>query len=140
MRRVLVWLAAIIIVIGVGGVALILATVGVYGVMASSVAQRSAEIGVRMAFGARQADVLKLVVGQTMTLTALGLLLGVGLTMLLGLISSRLLAETFYGGSVIDAATFVLVMLLLATVALIASLIPARRATRVDPVVALRQE
>ena len=123
-----------------GGVALILATVGVYSVMASSVAQRSAEIGVRMAFGARQADVLKLVVGQTMALTALGLLLGVGLTMLLGLISSRLLAETFYGGSVIDATTFVLVMLLLATVALIASLIPARRATRVDPVVALRQE
>lgn len=123
-----------------GGVALILATVGVYGVMASSVAQRGAEIGVRMAFGARRIDVLKLVVGQGMALTAVGLALGVGLTVLLGVTSSRLLSETFYGASVIDAGTFVLAMLLLATVALIASLVPARRATRVDPMVALRQE
>lgn len=117
-------------------VALVLATVGIFGVTAYSVAERTREIGIRVALGARSSDVLKLVLAQGFRLAALGLLLG-----LVGAFAlTRLMAGMIYGVSATDAATFFTVALLLAAVALGACYIPARRALRVDPMVALRYE
>jgi len=119
-----------------GLLALTLAAIGIYGVTAYSVAQRTREIGVRMALGAEAVDVVKLIVRQGMTLTLAGL--AVGLTG--ALVMTRLMASVLYGVSATDATTFVVVPSLLALVVLIACYLPARRATRVDPVVALRCE
>jgi predicted permease len=118
------------------GIALVLASVGIYGVIAYSVAQRTQEIGIRMALGARHADVLGMVVRQGMALAAAGI--GVGLAG--ALLLTRLLKTLLFGVSAVDAATFILVPLGLAAVVLAATAIPARRATRVSPVVALRYE
>ncbi len=117
-------------------VALLLASIGIYGVMSYSVAQRSHELGIRMALGAARANVLRLVMRQGMTLVIIGLALGIG-----GAIGvTRLLESQLFGVNPTDPATFAIVALVLGSVALVATLVPALRATRVDPLVALRQE
>jgi ABC-type antimicrobial peptide transport system permease subunit len=125
-----------------GVMALLLATIGIYGVVSYSVAQRTRELGIRMALGALRSDILKLVVGQGMVLVGfglgIGLLLGVALTRVL--MSSLFETELLFGVSATDSLTFAGVTILLALVALAACYIPALRATKVDPVVALRYE
>jgi predicted permease len=119
-----------------GGLGLILASMGLYGVVAASVSRRTREIGIRMAIGAQRGDVLRLVVREGMALTGLGLTIGLGLSLL----ASRILRGLLYGIAPSDPLTFLAVALVLATIALGANLIPARRATEVDPLVALRYE
>ena len=119
-----------------GGTALLLALAGVYGVMAFSVARRRREIGVRVALGARPADVLRLVIGRAAILAVLGVAVGIVGAWAL----TRLLSGLLWGVATNDPATFVLTPLLLIAAALTASYVPARRALRVDPMVALRSE
>src|SRR5690606_14677310 len=119
---------------GFAGIALLLAAVGLYGVISYGVAQRRGEIGVRMALGADRAAILRLVVGQGMALAAAGLAAGlVGAFVL-----ARLLRSLLFGVTASDPATYLVVPVLLVLVALAASYLPASRAARVDPVVALR--
>ena len=118
------------------GVALVLAAIGLYGVMSYSVSWQTHEIGIRMALGANRTDVLRLVVQQGMKMTLIGLSLGLVGAFLM----SRVLIGMLYGVSPTDPLTFTGVSIVLLTVALLACLIPAQRATRVDPIVALRAE
>jgi putative ABC transport system permease protein len=118
------------------GSALLLAAVGIYGLIAYSVTQRTQEIGIRMALGARANDVLRMVLGQAAALAAAGIAIGaVGAAIL-----TRFMAGLLYQVKPLDAVTFIAVAAALAGVALIAAFVPGRRAASVDPVVALRAE
>jgi putative ABC transport system permease protein len=125
------WLLGIFAVL-----ALILAAVGIYSVMAYAVEQRGRELGIRLALGARSADVLRMVMGQGMRLAMVGVLLGIGTALALTQLMKRLL----FGVAAADPLTYGLIALLLTLVALLACWIPARRATKVDPMLALRAE
>lgn len=134
------WLADrrfLLLLVGVfAAAALALAAIGIYGVVAFSVARRTQEIGIRMAIGARRADVLRLVLGEGARMAALGVVIGLGASLAL----IRVMTTLLFGISATDPLTFVAVAVLLSLVALAASYIPARRAMRVDPMTALHYE
>ena len=130
-RRLSMFLLAIF-----AGLALALAAVGIYGIMSYTVAQRAHEVGIRMALGASSADVVRMVLGQSLGLTIGGILVGLAGSLAL----TNFLSSLLFNVKATDAATFLLVALILAIVALIASFVPAYRATTVDPVNALREE
>jgi len=115
---------------------LILGAVGIYGIVSYSVTQRTHEIGIRMALGARAANVLSLIMKNGLTLVLTGIVIGVGSAF--GL--TRFLATLLFGIEPTDAVTFVVVSAVFFVIAIVAALIPAMRATRVDPVIALRSE
>ena len=115
---------------------MVLAAIGIYGVIAYSVAQRTREIGIRMALGAQRTQMLTMVLRQSLTLVVIGLAIG----LLAALGATRVMATLLYGVGANDVSTYLIVVILLGGAALLASFIPARRAMKVDPMVALRYE
>ena len=130
-QRMNMWLSG-----ALGALALVLAAVGIYGVISFAVSQRTHEIGVRMALGAQEYNVLSIVVRQGMTLTMIGWSLGV----ILAVASTPIISSLLYGVTPMDPLASAGVSLVLIGVALLASYLPARRAARIDPMVALRDE
>jgi putative ABC transport system permease protein len=119
-----------------GLIGLVLSAVGIYGLMMYTVSRRTHEIGVRVALGAERGDVLRLALGQALSVTAAG----VGIGLVLAYAAGRLMAANLFGVVRLEAATFALLALVLSAVSLLAAYIPARRALRVDPAAALRAE
>jgi putative ABC transport system permease protein len=117
-------------------IALLLAGIGLYAVMAYSVSQRTHEIGVRLALGAPRRNILRLILGQGLKLTLVGMMFGMAGALAL----TKIIAQLLYGVTAVDPPTFILVSLTLAGAALLACWLPARRATRVDPLIALRSD
>jgi putative ABC transport system permease protein len=118
------------------GTALLLTAIGIYGVMAYSVSQRTNEIGIRIALGAGKSSIFRLIVGQAMTLVGISLLVGLAGAFA----ATRLLNSLLFGVGASDPMTFLAIVLLVSAVAFVAAWLPARRATRVDPIIALRTE
>jgi putative ABC transport system permease protein len=118
------------------GTALVLTAIGIYGVLAYSVAQRTSEIGIRIALGAGKSSIFRLIVGQAMTLVGISLVVGLAGAF----VATRLLNSLLFGVGASDPGTFAGIVLLVSLVAFIAAWVPARRATRVDPIIALRAE
>jgi putative ABC transport system permease protein len=118
------------------GTALVLTAIGIYGVIAYSVAQRTNEIGIRIALGAAQSNIFRLIVGQAMMLVAISIMFGLAGAFA----ATRLLSSLLYGVSTRDPITFVSIVLIIALVAFLAAWLPARRASRIDPIQALRAE
>jgi len=116
--------------------ALLLASIGIYGVMSYSVAQRTREIGIRIALGARRIDVLQMTVKQALKLVGVGMMIGLAAAILL----TRVLASLLFGISATDPITFIGISVVLLAVAILASYVPALRATKVDPITALRAQ
>ena len=134
------WLADrrfLLLLVGVfAATALVLAAVGIYGVVAFSVTRRTQEIGIRMSLGAQRGNILSLVLGEGARMAAFGVVIGIGASLAV----TRLMSSLLFGVSATDPLTFAGVAILLSGVALLASYIPARRAMHVDPLVALRYE
>ena len=119
-----------------GGLALLLASIGLFGLMSYSVERRTNEIGIRMALGARREDVLRLVMKESMVLVVMGVAIG----LVLAIAAGRLVATLLFGLSPTDVATMLGAILVMLAVSALAGPLPARRASRVDPIVALREE
>jgi putative ABC transport system permease protein len=126
----------LILTIVLAALAALLAAVGIYSIMSYSVTQRTSEIGIRMSLGAEARDIFRLIVGQAVRLVAIGLVTGI----LVALIATRLMTTLLYGIAATDPITFITICFVIGTIALIASYVPARRATRVDPLVAIRYD
>jgi putative ABC transport system permease protein len=131
------YLRLYILLLGIfGGIAAVLAAIGIYGMMAYSVAERTREIGIRMALGAATSDVLKMVMRHTCLLVGIGLTIGLAASFAL----TRLIKSGLYGVTATDPATYAGISVLLIVVAMVACLVPTLRAVRVDPTIALRYE